>query len=177
MLKLFASLGNYFRWFHTSNKCLSLSRIQELIADEPEMCGWVDALGRRVLLRRNAFGEAKLYLDNLTESELHERDKRLRQVLLDIINDNETDAHFIERFILPDDGGEGKDLPIPIFSSITPHHPARFLLHVSLVCGEYKTELDIRNHPSTQESLAACKVIGHNTDVDSILSTISQVGY
>ena len=50
MLKLFASLGNYFRWFHTSNKCLSLSRIQELIADEPEMCGWVDALGMRVLL-------------------------------------------------------------------------------------------------------------------------------
>ena len=57
----------------------------------------------------------------------------------------ETDRIILDRFIY-DDRAEEKDLFIPIFSSITPHHPVKFLLHVMLMCGKYDTELDVRNH-------------------------------
>ena len=155
MLKLFASLRNYFCWFNISEDRLSVSAIIPLLPVDVEKCAWVDALGMRILLRRNAFGEAKTHIESVNDSELNDRNKRLKKLLIDIINGTETDLSMIERFVLPDDDGEEKDWPIPMFSSITPHHAVRLILHVMLVCREYETELNIHNQPTMRDILVA----------------------
>ena len=112
------------------------------------------------MLRHNAFGEAKTYLESVNDSELNHRNKRLKKLLIDINNGTETKLDVIERFVLPDDGGEEKDLPSSYLLQHNPHHTVRFLLHVILVSGEYETELDIHNHPTMRDSLVACNLNG-----------------
>ena len=151
-----------------SDNSLSVSAI-ELLLSVDDTCAWVDALGRRILLRRNAlFGEAETYLECVNDSELNNSNKKLKKPLIDIIDVAETELHFIESFVLPGDGREEKDLSIPIFSSITHHHHSRFLIHLILVCGEYGTELDICKHPIMCDSPVAYTLIEENTDVASL---------
>ena len=76
----------------------------------------------------------------------------LRNCLLDMIaraEEGNTNVELEERFVHEDNGEE---LPIPVFSSITPRSPIPFLLHVMLMCGKFETELDLRMHGSMRES-------------------------
>ena len=82
---------------------LSLSAIELLLSKEPEICAWVDALGMRVLLGRNIFGESKTYLESGNDSELNDIKKTLRKLFIKITNETETGSHCIEMFVLPGD--------------------------------------------------------------------------
>ena len=53
----------------------------------------------------------------------------------------------------------GADLPVPVFSSMTPHDPVPFLLHVMLTLGEFDTELDPWMHQTMRESLVAANLV------------------
>jgi len=66
------------------------------------------------------------------------------------------------------EGGSEQDLPIPVFSSITPHSSVQFLLRVMLMCGSYNTELDLRECCTMRESLVIAKLIGNKTDEASL---------
>ena len=66
-----------------------------------------------------------------------------------------------------DDSNE-RDLPIPVFSSITPHSSILFLLHLMLMCGQYETELDLKECRTMRESLVKAKLIGPETDEESL---------
>jgi hypothetical protein len=73
-------------------------------------------------------------------------------ILAFITNDGDRDSIFVF-----DDGG--KDLPIPIYSSLTPQSAAAFILHIMLVCRSFETELDLIKTSSLRESLIVAKLI------------------
>ena len=54
------------------------------------------------------------------------------------------------------------------FSSVTPHSAILFLLHLMLMCGQYETELDLKECPTMRESLVKAKLIGEETDEESL---------
>ncbi len=89
--------------------------MENLLSAEIRICCWIDCLGRRIRLRCEAFNEVKTYLDSIDIlSIFHVRSDVLRVLILDIIlNDGDRDSIFVF-----EDGG--KDLPIPIYSSLTP---------------------------------------------------------
>jgi len=66
ILQLFCSLGSYFRWFVIDKKCQTLEVIKEdLLSLDVDMCDWVDALGRRIYLRKGAMKEVKEHLESM----------------------------------------------------------------------------------------------------------------
>ena len=75
-----------------------------------------------------------------------------------------------ELFVFDD---EGRDLPIPIFSSVTPNNPIPFILHVMLILGKYETELDFWLEPSLRESLAKIGLIPSDFSEPSLLEGYS----
>ena len=84
----------------------------------------------------------------------------LRNTLLDMITmaeGGDSNVELEDRFVHEDNG---EQLPIPVFSSVTPRSPVPFLLHVMLICGKFETELDLRMNGSLRGSLAAAKLIG-----------------
>jgi hypothetical protein len=63
---------------------------------------------------------------------------------------------------------EEKELPIPVYSSLTPPLPVGFMLHMMLVSGTYDSELDLRSSSSMRKSLVATNLIGTRTDEASL---------
>jgi len=114
--------------------------MENLLSAEIRICCWIDCLGRRIRLRREAFDEVKAYLDSIdTLSIVHVHSDVLRVLILGfIMNDGDRGSIFVFEF---EDGG--KDLPIPIYSSLTPQSAVAFILHIMLVCGSFETELDL----------------------------------
>ena len=159
LLELFSTLGNYFRWFHIDAAPLQVTDMENLLSAEIRICCWIDCLGRRIRLRREAFDEVKAYLDSIdTLSIVHVHSDVLRVLILAfIMNDGDRDSIFVF-----EDGG--KDLPIPIYSSLTPQSAVAFILHIMLVCGSFETELDLIRTSSLRESLIVAKLIGLETD-------------
>jgi hypothetical protein len=82
--------------------------------------------------------------------------------MLDIImNDGDRDSIFVF-----EDGG--KDLPMPIYSSLTPQSAVAFILHIMLVCRSFETELDLIMTSSLPKSLIVAKLIGIEIDKSSL---------
>jgi hypothetical protein len=99
--------------------------MENLLSAEIRICCWIDCVGRRILLRCEAFNEVKAYLDSIDIlSIVHVHSAVLRVLILAfIMNDGDRDS------ILVLEVGR-KDLPIPIYSSLTPHSAAAFILHI-----------------------------------------------
>ena len=102
------------------------------------------------------------HLKNLSEEGLSEDSIELRSHIIQTIYDGSLE----EKFVF-DDSNE-RDLPIPVFSSITPHSSISFLLHLMLMCGQYETELDLKECRTMRESLVKAKLIGPETDEESL---------
>ena len=115
-------------------------------------CGWVDGLGRKVMLRKRGLPEVNAHLQTVVTCDISHTSRRLGRHLIGLINDGNDD----EKFVFTD---VSKVLPIPVFSSITPNTPVPFLMHVMLVLGEYDTELDLKMQPTMRESFAKLKLI------------------
>jgi hypothetical protein len=161
LLGLFSTLGNYFRWFHIDAAPLQVTDMENLLSAEIRICCWIDCLGCRIGLRREALDEVKAYLDSIDIlSIVYVHSDVLRVLILAfIMNDGDRDSIFVF-----EDGGGGKDLPIPIYSSLTPQSAAAFILHIMLVCGSFETELDLIRTSSLRECLIVAKLIGIEID-------------
>jgi hypothetical protein len=159
LLELFSTFGDYFRWFHIDAAPLQVTNMENLLSAEICICCWIDCLGRRIQLRCEAFDEVKAYLDSIDIlSIVHVNSDVLRVLILAfIMNDGDKDS-----IIVFEDGG--KDLPIPIYSSLTPQSAASFILHIMLVCRSFETELDLISTSLLRESLIVAKLIGIKID-------------
>ncbi len=138
--------------------------MENLLSAEIHLCCWIDCLGRRIRLRRETFDEVKAYLDSIDIlSIVHVHSDVLRVLILSfIMNDEDRDSTI---FVFEDGG---KDLPIPIYSSLTPQSAVAFILHMMLVCGSFETELDLIKTSSLRESLIVANLIGIETDEPSL---------
>ncbi len=107
-----------------------MTYIENLLSAEICKCCWIKCLGRIIRLRREAFNEVKAYLDSIDIlSIVHVHSDVLRVLILAfIMNDGDRDNIFVF-----EDGG--KDLSIPVNSSLTPQSAAALILHIMLVCG------------------------------------------
>ncbi len=105
----------------------------------------------------------KAYLDSIDIlSIVHVHSNVLRMLILAfIMNDGDRDSIFVF-----EDGG--KDLPIPIYSSLTPQSAVAFILHIMLVCGSFEMELDLIKTSSLRERLIVAKLIGIKIDKPSL---------
>jgi hypothetical protein len=159
LLELFSTLGNYFRWFHIDAAPLQVTDMQNLLSAEIRICCWIDCLGSRIQLRREAFNEVNAYLDSIDIlSIVHVHSDVLRVLILAfIMNDGDRDSIFVF-------GDGGNDLPIPIYSSLTPQSAVAFILHIMLVSGSFETELNLIRMSSLRVSLIVAKLIGIETD-------------
>jgi hypothetical protein len=133
--------------------------MQNLLSAEIRICCWIDCLGRRIQLRREAFDEVNAYLDLIDIlSIVHMHSDVLRVLILAfIMNNGDRDSIFVF-----EDGGN--DLPIPIYSSLTPQSAVAFILHIMLVSGSFETELNLIRMSSLRVSLIVAKLIGIETD-------------
>jgi hypothetical protein len=105
----------------------------------------------------------KAYLDSIDIlSIVHVHSDVLRVLILAfIMNDRDRDSIFVF-----EDGV--KDLPIPIYSSLTPQSAAAYILHIMLVCGSFETELDLIRTSSLHKILIVAKLIEIEIDKPSL---------
>jgi len=152
LMKLFPVMPQYFRWFKIDEAVLSREKVSSGLQVDITKSLWVDALGRRVRLRRNALPEVMERLENIDNESLPADLILLKDHLLELIRS----AYACTLFI-----AEDKDhrVPIPVLSSINPRNPSDFLLHVMLMIGEVSTEFDLRCAGSMKETLAETKLI------------------
>lgn len=170
LLDIVRNLGLYYRLFSIDNTPTGSNEIQSLLDENIKSCPWFDATGCRVRLRRKAAKEFRSHLElvSLTDVERfkHIESRILMKHFLDKLEDlNEIiyDETFWEHA-----SSVKYDLPIPVYSSITPNNPSDFLLHIMLVLGQFETELDLRLQPTIREGLIASNLIGTETDCDSL---------
>jgi hypothetical protein len=154
-------VDGYYRWFTFGNE-LDIDQITQRTKHDVCECAWIDGLGRQLKLRSPALDEFKQHLDSLDASTLNMESCMLKEFLLNMITNDTPRARFVK------EGDNEQDLPIPVFSSITPHSSVQFLLHVMLMCGSYNTELDLRECCTMRESLVIAKLIGNKTDEASL---------
>ncbi len=152
LIRLFPVIPKYFRWFQTDNNVYDTEEVLNGLNNDITKSVWIDAIGRRVRLRRNAFGEVKEWLEQKDSTGFNDEEKQLKQYILCLIEvGNPCSMHVVE--------SKDHRLPIPVMSSVTPRNPSDFLLHVMLMIGEVKTELDLRCYGSIKEVLASVKLI------------------
>ena len=161
LLALVPGVDGYYRWFTFGDE-LDIDQITQRTKHDVCECAWIDGLGRQLKLRSPALDEFKQHLDSLDASTLNMESCMLKEFLLNMIMNDTPRARFVK------EGGNEQDLPIPVFSSITPHSSVQFLLHVMLMCGSYNTELDLRECCTMRESLVIAKLIGNKNDEESL---------
>ena len=168
LLELFPRVRDYYEWFIPTKGVLSREDIVAGLQKDVKKCRWIDALGRGIRIREKALPLVKQWLAELPENRtISDSSAVLRDHLLDIISSGLTDPLFIE----PD---SGEDLPIAVFSKVSPNRPAQFLLHLMLVLGEFCTELDFKAEPSMKAALAKTKLIpSENLDDEEALRAYS----
>lgn len=152
LLELFPRIGEYFRWFVIDDKPLSAEEIKNGLNNNVLKCQWIDGLGRRVRLRRKALPEVRSRLASVKRCDIELHSEELRKHLLHII-DNDLESPL---FVCDD---KLKELPVPVFSKISPEQSSAFMLHLMIMLGEFETELEFRQHTNLKESLAAAKLI------------------
>lgn len=151
LLQLFPRLKEYYEWFECSKKVMKSDEITKALCDDVKECMWIDGLGRRVKLRKNARALAGLRLQSIEQNKVHPHSWELRCHLLDVINNGEESPLFIDNV--------DAMLPICVFSRLSPNRSSQFLYHIMLVLGEYDTEFDLKSEPSMKHSLAKAKLI------------------
>ena len=152
LLEMIPRVREYYEWFFIEDVVMKNEDISKGLAVDVKHCHWIDGLGRRVLLRKQACEMAAKRLTILREGEVKAHTWTLRCHLLKIIEDGCEDPAFIK-----DDVGE--QLPVVVFSRISPNRSTNFLLHIMLVLGEFETEMELRTAGSMKKSLAKAKLI------------------
>lgn len=167
LVELFPRVRDYYEWFKRTPKVLDVKEMMAGTAEDVRVCRWIDALGHGVRLREKALPQVRQWLMGLDNAALSDYSVALKDHLLEIISSGEKSSLFIE----PDNG---EDLPIAVFSKISPKRASQFLLHLMLVLGEFATELDFKAEPSMKAALAKTKLIpSENLDCKEALKSYS----
>jgi hypothetical protein len=147
LLELFPRVKDYYEWFIIEDKVMKRKHISQGLKEDVTKCHWIDGLGRRVWLRKQACSMASRSLLRLDQSEVADHSWKLKCYLVQVIDENIEAEHLIK-----DDTGQ--KMPIVVFSRVSPNRSTNFLLHMMLVMGEFQTELDLKVAGSMKESLA-----------------------
>ena len=165
LVELCPRLREYYEWFRVSDKVMKGKDISRGLKLDVTQCLWIDGVGRRVYLRKQALSLVRKKLESIEEADVQLHSWTLRCHLLNCIGSNEMSDDFI--WNVRNRNGEDEKLPIVVFSRISPNRSTHFLLHIMLVLGEYVTELDLRSAGSMKMSFVKAKLIP-NEDLDSL---------
>ena len=177
LLQIIDMVGNYFRWFHISEKICQRSEIEEKLNIDENMSFWIDGCSKITKIRYKAIPEIKSYLSSIQSDidtnnpnyytyhiftqivELYEK-KNVSIIMSE--NENIKWDH-IEIFWVHIDSNE-VHLPVIVFDYIKPSIPTRFILHILLSLGRFETEYDLLLHTTLRDSLRYTKLIGPSND-------------
>ena len=163
LLQLFPRLKDYYEWFIIEKKVMKQKDISEGLNNDVRLCKWIDGVGRRVMLRKQACDMAAAWLKQLHRPQLANHSWELRCYLLDVIENSTRTPHLIK-----DDKGD--KMPIVVFSRVSPNRSTNFLLHMMLVMGEFETELDLKTSGSMKLCLAKAKLIPNSFPQKRVIS-------
>ena len=163
-------VGKYYRWFNVATE--PHSSPCDLIQDNLYKSAWFDGKDCQVLLRIKALPELLLWLTNIEGEDNCDRDmvslfRRLDRALSSS-EDEEFRTFAYKHLIYKEDSNE--HLPIPVYSYIKPTMAPEFILHILLSMGRFHTEREILLQPSLRDSFKNAKLIGTETDDESLTS-------
>ena len=162
LLGVFRNPIDYYRYCCIDErKILSEDLVQNLLSNNVWSCKWVDCLGRRVKIRKRAFGEVRSMLRNnlndlegLEDSSQSNFDISMNEIILEMIESSEvseTDSSndeggwsHKELSAFVDFNDSEKHLPIPVTTNSTPFNPHNFIIHVLLSLGKYETDPELK---------------------------------
>lgn len=170
----FDSLVPYFKFFTRSRKkleshCFGMDRQLE------ESC-WIDGLGYQVKIRYRAIDAATQHLQRLLGAG---SGRRIVSLLFNKIKllkdraqsagttapvDDESDVEFFHRFVDLEIHHRGnpmapRTLPTVVFSDIKPTNPTKFLVHLLLSMGRFRTEYELLHQPNMLSSFVYAKLL------------------
>ena len=139
---------------------------------------WIDGLHHQVRLRKKAFGEVLSYLQSkVDKNDIEGIDYGLFNFIKKIMTLEQQDhLSDLEDLMLRDfareeliyDDKEMVFLQVPVPSQITPKNAHQFILHYLLKYGRFETEVDLTTHASVRDSFRYAKLIGNDTDENSL---------
>ena len=193
LFELFQRIGEYYKWFFIEDKVLSTEQIEMGLDVDVKKCWWIDGLGRRVFIRKRAIPFVREKLEKVTRESVGDFSWQLREHLLQHLpiengsrQSSITNSDGMQLDAGDGDGGEETEsifyqhdddssLPIPVFSNVTPSNSTHFLMHVMLMLGDIKTEVDLtENASSIRDCLVMTKLIpGERLDDHEALSKYS----
>ena len=157
MMQLFCKLGDYYRWFKQDNIPMTTAEISNGLNNDVTKCMWIDGVGRRVRIRKQALNAVSRHLAGIKQMDVGGPSWTLRNHLLRVIGEKLDCPLFID--------DDDISLPVPVFSSISPANSSQFLLHMMLVLGNISTELELKTKKSMKICLADIGLIpNHHLD-------------
>ena len=186
LLGVFRNPVDYYRCCSIDDgEILKTEVVRTMICRDIRRCWWVDCLGRRVKIRRRAFGEVTAMaqknisdLVSLDDCSRREFDISMNRMIIEMIESssssvaeehNEAGVWNKETLSLfVDFSCSDRHLPIPVTTNSTPFNPHHFLTHVILSLGKYDTEIDALTHSSFRDSFRAAHLIGPSDDIDDL---------
>ena len=184
LLGVFRNPVDYYRCCRIDEKnILSDSKVADMLSEEIWSCKWVDCLGRRVKIRKRAFGEVramvKKNLSDLNQSEDSSRkqfDIAMNAMIMEMVassepseTDEESGGWGCDELVeFVDFNDSDKHLPIPVTTNSTPFNPHLFLTHIVLSLGKYDTGIDALTHGSYRESFRASGLIGNSDKMQDL---------
>lgn len=177
LMKVFDNPGDYYRWFYTKNKKVKKTDLSDLIVDDVTKTSWIDGLQRQVKVRTKALKEIEKWCEKIINDDNidMEDDNEPKTIMINLFrriirvnNGEESDEEFcdhVKKNLLHD---ENMHLPIPVFSCINPTMGSQFIYHIMLSMGRFSTEFDISVSDTIRECLRKCKLIGTETDNESL---------
>ena len=175
LLGVFRNPIDYYRYCRIDeNGILSELKVADMLSEDIWSCKWVDCLGRRVKIRKRAFGEVRAMveknlsdLNQLEDSSRKRFDIAMNTMILELITSSEpSETDELLEFV--DLNDSEKHLPIPVTTNSTPFNPHHFLTHVVLSLGKYDTEVDALSHRSYRESFRASGLIGNSDELEDL---------
>ena len=184
LMELFRNVGEYFRWFHIEKKPLKEPQIYANLHDDVNKSKLIDGVGRVVTVRRSARKEVMDHLSSklVYGAGLNQVSDRIGNHFFDLLEQSFEDDRVhgtqrpptaFEEMFIHEDGGE--ELPIPVFSSVTPKTPAPFLLHMMLMLGEYDTEMDLKTQPTMLDALIKTNLIRDGDTAEEMVNTLIEL--
>ena len=152
LLQLFCRIQMYFTWFIIDENPLSIEDMNLGLKQDVTKCMWIDGIGRRVRLRKQALTRAMDYLKSISEEHMLPHSRLLRSHLLQMLERSEVDKLFVAK-------DDGQRLPIAVFSSVTPDRAVPFLMHMLISFGEFETELDFKQARSLRDCFVRAKLM------------------
>ena len=172
----FDTLLTYFKFFTRSKRSIPGGIYGFYIDRNLEDSSWIDGLGHEVKIRYRAIDAAVEHLDGLLAigrsfrrevSRLFKRIKVLKDAAVAAnrrVPCDNRDAKFFRRFVDFESHNDGnpmapRTLPTVVFSDVKPSNPTKFLVHLLLSMGSFKTECELLRQPDMLSSFVHAKIL------------------